>query len=166
MLAAVIPVLAHVGEQTRYDEFWEQFRAAKTPQAEQRFLHALPVFRQAPLVQQTLARTLDGGIRTQDAPFVLRSLFYAPHSRAEAWSFVKNNWNAINRLYPPVGVRRMMEGIVGLATPELERDVHQFVQERQVDLGGKVLAQYLEQLRIAVSLGEREGKELSAYLSS
>jgi puromycin-sensitive aminopeptidase len=165
VLAAVIPVLAYVGDQTRYDEFWEHFRSAKTPQDEQRYLHALPAFRPAPLVQQTLTRTLDGGMRTQDAPFVLRSLLSAPHARAEAWGFVKTNWNAINRLYPPVGVRRMMEGIVGLATPELERDVQEFVRERKVDLGGKVLAQYLEQLRIAVSLREREGKALSAYLT-
>ena len=44
--------------------------------------------------------------------------------------------------------------------------MHEFVQERQVDLGGKVLAQYLEQLRIAVSLLEREGKALSEVLSN
>jgi puromycin-sensitive aminopeptidase len=166
VLAAAIPVLAHVGDQSRYDEFWDRFRSATTPQEEQRYLHALPAFRQMPIVQQTLTRTLDGGIRTQDAPFVLRSLLTAPHARAETWGFVKTNWHAINRLYPPVGVRRMMEGIVGLATPELERDVQHFVQERQVDLGGKVLAQYLEQLRIAVSLREREAKALSAYLTS
>src|SRR5262249_22865934 len=156
--AAVIPVLAHAGDERRYDEFWSRFRAAKTPQEEQRYLQALPGFRIGTLVRQTLTRTLDGGIRTQDAPFVLRSLLHAPHARVAAWEFIKTNWHAMNRLFPPVSVRRMMEGIVGLATPELERDVQQFVQECHVDLGGKVLAQYLEQLRITVSLREREGR--------
>src|SRR5207248_2101993 len=45
VLAAAIPVLAHAGDRERYDEFANRFRAAKTPQEEQRYLHALPVFR-------------------------------------------------------------------------------------------------------------------------
>jgi puromycin-sensitive aminopeptidase len=155
VLAAVIPVLAHTGETTRYDEFVSRFRSARSPQEEQRYLHALPAFRPQNLVEQTLTRTLNGEIRTQDAPFILRSLLLSVHGREPAWTFLKANWEVMNRLFPPVGVRRMMEGITGLATPELERDVHQFVQDHKVDLGGKVLAQYLEQLRIAVRLRER-----------
>ncbi|TAJ32232.1 MAG: hypothetical protein EPO64_01450 [Nitrospirae bacterium] len=54
--------------------------------------------------------------------------------------------------------------MIGLATPELERDVHRFIAERKIDLGGKTLDQYLEQLRIAVTFREREGAMLSRYL--
>jgi puromycin-sensitive aminopeptidase len=166
VLAAVIPVLAFTGENQLYQEFTSRFRAAQTPQEEQRYLHALPAFRPPPLVEQTLTRTLNGEMRTQDAPFVLRSLLTSVHGRELAWRFIKTNWEVMNRLYAPVGVRRMMEGVIGLATPELERDVLQFVGDRQIDLGGKLLPQYLEQLRIAVSLREREEKALSSYLTT
>ncbi|MEQ1847089.1 MAG: hypothetical protein ABL983_16090, partial [Nitrospira sp.] len=57
-------------------------------------------------------------------------------------------------------------GIVGLATPELEQDVRTFFADRKIDLGGKTLEQYLEQLRIAVSFCEREGSRLRATLAS
>ena len=164
MLAAAISVLAYAGNNSRYDEFMQRFRAAASPQEEQRYLHALPLFRAPALIEQTLIRTLSGEFRTQDAPFVLRTLMMTVHGREAAWNFVKTNWDAINRLFPPVGVRRMMEGITGLATPELERDVQQFVHDRHVELGGKTLAQYLEQLRIAVSLRERESTALHEYL--
>src|SRR5262249_49079939 len=70
VLAAVIPVLAHAGDGPRYDEFFARSRAAKTPQEELRYLHALPYFRSTSLVEQTLTRTLNGDIRTQDAPFI------------------------------------------------------------------------------------------------
>ena len=73
MLPALIAVLAHAGDAARYDEFLERFRAATTPQEEQRYLYALTAFRQPELVEQTLARTINGEIRTQDAPFVVRS---------------------------------------------------------------------------------------------
>jgi puromycin-sensitive aminopeptidase len=59
----------------------------------------------------------------------------------------------------------MAEGVIGLATPELEADVHRFFQERGIDLGGKTLEQYLEQLRVAVALREREGAALARFLA-
>jgi puromycin-sensitive aminopeptidase len=164
VFAAIIPVLAYTGDSPRYDDFVRRFRSAQSPQEEQRYLHALPGFRPPELVAQTLTRTLNGEVRTQDAPFILRSLLMSVHGRESAWSFVKANWEAMNRLLPPVGLRRMFEGVIGLATPDLEREVLQFVRERQVDLGGKTLAQYLEQLRIAVALREREGTALRDYL--
>jgi puromycin-sensitive aminopeptidase len=46
----------------------------------------------------------------------------------------------------------------------LERDVHDFFTTRKIDLGGKTLAQYLEQLRIAVAFREREADGLPAHL--
>ncbi|MFY4731072.1 hypothetical protein, partial [Nitrospira sp. BLG_2] len=55
-------------------------------------------------------------------------------------------------------------GIVGLATPELEQDVRDFFASRKIDLGGKTLEQYLEQLRVAVSFREREGRGIRAAL--
>ena len=46
----------------------------------------------------------------------------------------------------------------------VERDVRQFFDARKIDLGGKTLDQYLEQLRIGVSFGERFGSSLTEYL--
>jgi puromycin-sensitive aminopeptidase len=165
VLPAVISVLAHVGDAARYAEFLERFRAAATPQEEQRYLYALTAFPVATLVQQTLERTVNGEIRTQDAPFVVRALLMSVTAREQAWAFVKANWDTMDRLYPKHGLRRMAEGVIGLATPELEREVHDFFASRRIDFGGKTLEQYLEQLRVAVTLRTREGAALSAYLA-
>ena len=58
----------------------------------------------------------------------------------------------------------MCGGIGSLATPELERDVRDFFTTRKIDLGGKTLDQYLEQLRIAVTVRERDSLALRRYL--
>jgi puromycin-sensitive aminopeptidase len=165
VLPALIAVVAHTGDARRYDEFSERFRSATTPQAEQRYLYALTAFRQRDLVLRTLERTINGEIRTQDAPFVVRALLMTVHARETAWEFVKTHWDTMDRLYPKHGLRRMAEGVIGLVTPELEADVHGFFRDRKIDLGGKTLEQYLEQLRIAVVLRAREGAALSAYLA-
>jgi puromycin-sensitive aminopeptidase len=164
VLPSLIAILAHVGDAARYKEFVKAFRTAATPQEEQRYLYALPLFRPAALVAETLARTINGEIRTQDAPFVARSMLMLVHSRQAAWDFVRANWDTMDRLYPKHGLRRMAEGVIGLATPELERSVHAFFRERKVDFGGKTLEQYLEQLRVVVTLRAREAAALSACL--
>jgi puromycin-sensitive aminopeptidase len=162
--AAAIAVLGHAGDASRYADFLERFRTATTPQEEQRFLYALAAHRPRELVEATLTRTLNGEIRTQDAPQVLRTLLTSVHGRALAWDLVRQRWDDISHLFPITGIRRMWEGIIGLARAEWEQEVHGFVEERKIDLGGKALAQYLEQLRIAVALREREGDNLRRYL--
>ncbi len=86
------------------------------------------------------------------------------YSRERAWAFVKTNWDRMDRLFPKSGLRRMCGGIVGLSTPELERDVRTFFADRHIELGGKTLEQYLEQLRIAVMFRERDGQPIREYL--
>jgi puromycin-sensitive aminopeptidase len=164
VLSAAVAILAHTGDVARYEDYLGRFRTARTPQEEQRYLLALAGFRQEELVQRTLASTLNGEVRTQDAPLLLRAMLYGVHSRGPAWRFLQTNWERMNATFPVVGVRRMCEGVQGLATPEWEEEVRSFFRERGVDLGGKTLEQYLEQLHIAVRLRQREGGELGGYL--
>jgi puromycin-sensitive aminopeptidase len=164
VLPAVIAILAHAGDAARYEEFSERFRAAATPQEERRYLAALASFQPRDLSARTLEKTLNGEFRVQDAPFVVRLLLANVCGCELAWEFVKANWDEMDRRYPKQGLRRMCEGITGLATPALERDVQKFFRERMIDLGGKTLAQYLEQLRVAVAFRERVGRALGRYL--
>jgi puromycin-sensitive aminopeptidase len=162
--AAAVAVLAHCGGAARYEEFLGHFRAAATPQEEQRYLLALALFRPEALVERTLQLTLDGGVRTQDAPFLLRSLLMGTHSRARAWAFFRANWERISQTFPGPGIRRLCEGILGLVSPEWEREVNAFFRDRNINLGGKTLEQFLEQLHVFVRLRQREGPALRDYL--
>jgi puromycin-sensitive aminopeptidase len=164
--AAVVPIVAHAGGASEYEACLSALRAAVTPQEEQRYLRALAEFQPATLVRRTLELAVSDAVRSQDAPLVLRDLLLAPHSRELAWAFLKEHWEAIQRRLPSLtGMRRMCEGIVGLATPALEADVRAFCAARDVSLGGKALEQDLEQLHIAVAFKERVGAELATYLS-
>lgn len=164
VLPALVAILAHVGDEKRYQEFTERFHAAATPQEERRYLYALGGFRSEALLTRTLAKTITGEFRTQDAPYVVRLILLNVAGRELAWEFVKRNWDTMDRLFPKQGLRRMCEGIIGLATPELERDVRRFFRSRRIDLGGLTLAQYLEQLRIAVTFSRRSSRALRRYL--
>jgi puromycin-sensitive aminopeptidase len=165
LLPALVSILAFTGDETRYEEFVQRFRKAPTPQEERRFLYALAAFRSSQLLKRTLEKTLNGEIRTQDAPMVVGAVLHNVYGRETAWAFVKKHWDEMDRLFPKSGLRRMCGGIVALTTPELQQDVQEFFTSRKIDLGGKTLHQYFEQLEIVVSFRERTREALRAYLS-
>lgn len=164
LVPALVSILAFTGDETRYNEFVERFRTATTPQEERRYLFSLTSFRQTDLLERTLAKTLNGEIRVQDAPAVVSSVMGSVYGRELGWTFVKTNWDRMDRLFPKQGLRRMCGGITGLVTAELERDVLRFFTSREIDLGGKTLEQYLEQLRIVVNFRETQAPHLHNYL--
>jgi puromycin-sensitive aminopeptidase len=165
VLSAAIAVVAHTGDEGRYADFLARFRAARTPQEEQRYLLGLAGFRPAPLVERTLDLSLDGTVRTQDAPLLLRALLMGTHSRARAWEFFQANWERMAAKFPGPGIRRLCEGVLGLVTPAWEEEVRAFFRDRNINLGGKTLEQFLEQLHVAVVLRQREGAALKEYLA-
>ncbi len=165
VIPALVSILAFTGDEARYEEFAGRFRKATTPQEERRYLFSLAAFRTPELLERTLAKTLTDEIRTQDAPFLVSSLLHNVYIREKAWEFVKTNWERMDKLFPKSGLRRMCGGITGLSTPELERDVRDFFTSRKIDLGGKTLEQYLEQLHIAVRFRERDRDTIRALLA-
>jgi puromycin-sensitive aminopeptidase len=166
VVPALVAILAHTGDVTRYDEFNACFLSASTPQEERRYLFSLAAFQPKALLTRTLTCTISGEIRTQDAPFLVSAILGSVYGRELAWAFVKTNWEKMDQLFPKQGLRRMCGGIVNLATPTLERDVREFFASRQIDLGGKTLEQYLEHLRIMVNVRERDGAVLRQYLQN
>jgi len=165
VLPAVIAILAASGGEGEYAEFRDRFKRARTPQEEQRYLYALAGFRQPELVRQTLEMTVNGEVRSQDGPFLIRSLLTSVDGRGLAWDFVKGHWETMARQYPESAYRRMYEGVPALVSPEWEGDVRAFFTDNKIDLGGRTLQQYLEQLRVAVAFQQREAEPLAAYLS-
>jgi puromycin-sensitive aminopeptidase len=165
VIPALVSILAFTGDQARYEEFLDRFHKASTPQEERRYLFSLVAFRTPELLERTLEKTLTDEIRTQDAPFLVSSLLHNVYIREKAWEFVKTNWERMDKLFPKSGLRRMCGGITGLSTPELEQDVRNFFASRKIDLGGKTLEQYLEQLHIAVRFRERDREAIRTTLA-
>ena len=164
ILPALVFTMAFIGDDQCYKDFTNKIAQASTPQEERRYIYALTGFRDPSLLDRTLEKTLNGDIRTQDAPFVVSAILMNVYGRDQAWTFVKNNWDKMDQLFPKQGLRRMCGGIVGLAHPDLEKDVKLFFEQKNIDLGGKTLAQYLEQLNIAVAFQQRNQSTLRQQL--
>ena len=155
LVPALISIVAHTGTAADYEKFYSKFKNAQTPQEEQRYLFALAGFRQPDLIQRTCRLTINGEVRTQNSPYLMRNVLLNPEARVRAWSFMKEHWDEMLRQYPDNSIPRMCEGIIGLALPDLESDVRDFFARHPVKQGAKQMEQHLERLRIAVVCRER-----------
>jgi puromycin-sensitive aminopeptidase len=102
-----------------------------------------------------LELTLNGAVRTQNSPYLMRGLLLNRRARERAWSFLKTQWNEMNRQYPDNAIPRMCEGIIGLVTPDLETDAKDFFTTHPVKQGTKQIEQHLERLRVSVDCQQR-----------
>jgi puromycin-sensitive aminopeptidase len=155
IVPALVTIAAHTGTVSDYEKFYQRFKDAETPQEETRFLFALANFREPPLIDRTLDLTINGQVRTQNAPYLMRGILLNRSARAKAWSFMKAHWDEMLRQYPDNSIPRMCEGIVGLVRPELEKDVRDFFSDHPVKQGSKQLEQHLERLRVFVECQRR-----------
>ena len=155
LVPALVSIVAHIGAAADYEKFHAKFKNAQTPQEETRYLFALAVFRHQDLIDRTLQMTVSGEVRTQNAPYLMRSLLLNKEAREKAWLFMKARWEEMLRQYPDNSIPRMCDGIIGLVTPELESDVKDFFARHPVKQGAKQIEQHIERLRIAVACKER-----------
>lgn len=156
LAAAAISVLAYHGDEAQYRDFVQQFKKASTPQEEERFMYALAGFRDKALLSKTLEKTLNGEIRTQNAPYVVRSVMLNPWGRELAWNFMKENWDKMIKIYPVVMVPRMCEGMTGLVSEDQLLDVQNHFEKNEVKQGLRTISQHMEKLAVAVYFKTRE----------
>jgi puromycin-sensitive aminopeptidase len=166
LLSPLVRVVAETGGEASYETFLDRFRHPANPQEEVRYLYALALFPETALVARTLELALSE-VRTQNAPFLIQQALSnrEPDAREMAWEFVKRRWDDINGRLPGNTIRRMLEGVVALCTPELAADAHAFLEAHPVHSGQQIVAQILERLDVHVAFGAREGPGLVAALS-
>jgi puromycin-sensitive aminopeptidase len=155
MVPALVSIVAYTGTVADYENLYSKFKNAQTPQEETRYLFALANFRVPGLIDRTVDLTMNGEVRTQNAPYLMRGILLNKDARERAWSFMKAHWDEMLRQYPDNSIPRMCEGVIGLVDPALEADVRQFFGAHPVKQGTKQIEQHLERLRVAVACKER-----------
>ncbi len=158
---AVIDVTAEAGL-ADYDTFFSEYKAAKTPQDQNRYLYALPLFPDDSLTERTFEMALDGRIKNQNAPFVVEQLLANRATAGTAWRLYTEHWDEQLRLFPPMLLRRTMGTLWTLA--DRAGDVHGFFDGRTVRHADKALTQELDRLDAMAALRTRAAERLASHL--
>ena len=163
LAAAALSVVAAHGDADDFAWVRQRFETASDPQTEQRHLAALADFGDPELVRAILEGTLDGSVRTQDGPYLVRRALLNRVCGSEAWDFLSGHWDRLLGIFPTnYSLARMLEGVTALDRPELAAQVHAFMADHPLPQGAKQVAQHLERLDINVAMRERESDRLAA----
>jgi len=162
LAAAALPVAATAGGEEEWEAFVAMYRDGRTPQQKRRYVQALASFPQPELMQRTLARTLDGYIRSQDLPLLVEGCLTSRDHGAAAWEFVKENWDALRSKLTPHLLVYLVEGVRVFSTQAQRDDVLAFFEAHPLERAQKMLVHALERQSVAVALREREADELAA----
>lgn len=151
---AVVAIVASHGDAADRSECRHRFEDSTTSQQEQRHLRALALFPGITEVEVLLGEIHQGTIRTQDAPFLIRSLLAHPRHRATAWRNLVGRWEDLNDRLPSNSIARMLEGIRALGA-DVDPDVDRFLDDHPVPQGALMVAQHRERRHVNIDLAAR-----------
>ena len=151
---AVVAIVTSHGDSADRAECRRRFGAAETSQEEQRHLRALALFPGITEVEALLDEVHQATVRTQDAPFLIRSLLAHPHHRALVWRNLVDHWEDMEDRLPSNSIARMLEGIRALGA-DVDPDVDRFLDDNPVPQGALTVAQHRERRHVNLRLGNR-----------
>ena len=166
LASAAVAVLAATGSAEEYESFLLARADAPTPQEQLRYLYSLSDFRDAALVERTVAMALTDEIRPQNAPGVLaRAIANREHGEL-AWTLVKERWAEIERRLAPSTLVYVADGVRFLTTSELVQDAGTFFAGHPIPQASLQLQQHLERQRVNAGLRRRVSDELAEAFAS
>jgi puromycin-sensitive aminopeptidase len=165
VLGAIVSILAWNGSVAEYSIFWEQIRAASTPQDEVRYLFRLPLFPSADLLLRTLEATL-GEIRSQNGGMVIAGCLANRWHGRQAWNWLTSHWEAVLSRLPENAHGTMLEGIPRLTDPSSVQEVAAFLEEHPIAAARRRIAQLLERQQINAAFAARQREAMAARFSS
>ena len=163
--SAVLDIVAADGGVDEYEAFLATYRAAATPQEENRYLDALASFGATDLAARTFELAMTE-VRSQDAPFLIRLLLANRETGPATWERIVAAWDEFPKKFPSNTLPRMLDGIRALCSPpEMAAAVAAFVTAHPLAAGGRTVDQILERLAMSVAFGQREGAGLPTTLT-
>jgi puromycin-sensitive aminopeptidase len=158
LISAATTVVAATGDADTYEQMRRRFLEGATPQEQLRHLYALAEFDAEALLLSTCEFAMTSDVRTQNAPFLLRTAIANRRHGPAAWAFVRDHWDEAVDRFPSNTIVRMIDSISYLSTPELVDDTSSFFADHPIEQATKTLEQVLERQRVNMGLRLRESQ--------
>jgi aminopeptidase N len=164
----VLRVAAVGGDVKLYETYVSQVqKLAAQPEEYYRFFNALPWFREAMLIERTLAFAVSPSVRTQDTGTLIANLIARPWSQQAAWEFTKAQWPAlVQKLGTFQGIPTIISSIGSMCSTEKAADVRQFFAKYPVPSAERTLQQAIERIEVCAGLAQRQSGPMSAWLQT
>jgi aminopeptidase N/puromycin-sensitive aminopeptidase len=165
LAGTAIRLAALKGDRTLYDEYKTQTEKAASPQEHDRFLYALPAFRDRSLVERTLEYAASSDVRVSDAPELIGSLLRNPAGQEAAWEFVKTHWPELKeKLSAPFTEATVVGSASAFCDQAHLAEVKDFFTRNKVEAAERTLRQTLESIGDCIDFKAQQQAKLARWL--
>ena len=147
---------------------WRRFDASTDAILRQRILKALSRAPQADVVSEVQRRALGEGLRSNEVIQVLREQFETAATRAQAWDWLRQDFEAIRERLPDYAQDRLVETAEHFCSESRRAEVVRFFEPRVDDLMGapRAYAQTLERIDLCLALREARAEQIAAVMAA
>ncbi|HZS36449.1 MAG TPA: M1 family metallopeptidase, partial [Polyangia bacterium] len=159
----VVKLGALRGTPERYDAYLARLRASPAPDEQELLVEALAGFDDPRLVERTLAWSLTSEVRAHDVARVVATLLGRRKTRAQAWTFFREHFDALKKKAPEFGFERVVRATGSFCDEARRREVAAFFADpkHHVDAGARAIHQADEAMGLCIDLKRRESARLA-----
>ena len=156
------------GNDTTYEKIWELHKISKTSEEQLRLLISLGKFKQKALLTKTLEKSISKDIRTQDAITIIASVAMNRYGRDLSWSFIKDNWNTLSKLYGEGGFGLMQLVSISsiFSSEKMKNDVEQFFKANPTPSANRTILQSIEKIHLNSVWIDKNRENLQSFLKA
>ena len=166
LVEPVLQLAAATGDQALFERFLQAAKQEPDRTDRQRLLRALGNFRRPELAQAALGLLLDSAFDPRETSRILREVTQEPALRPLAYTFLKDNFDALVARLPRDAPASFPWVGASLCDEEARKDVAAFFAERSTRFTGgpRVLAQALESMRLCTAFRNSQGPGVEQFL--
>lgn len=165
LLSPIVNVVAYNGDSDEFVRIEEAWRNATTPEARNRNLYALAVFREKTCVDKALNLVFNKEVKAQDAPHFLARLIGNNDSQTAAFKFLGEHWQEI---YDKVGERKMpdiVEACRNFNKPGQLESLKALIAAHPMPSGRRSAAKTIEFATISTNFKAKQSDQLAKFFA-
>jgi len=165
LAAGALKSVAVTADAATFDTMLDRFRSGTTPQEQVRHLYAAATVADRELFDRYLAMLATDEVRSQNLAFAYRAALRNREHGVEAWTVVRDRWDAIRDRLPFNATQRLVEGVADVVDRNVAEEVATFLEQHPVPEAERLIAQHVDRMWVQVKLHERECGHLAEALS-
>jgi aminopeptidase N len=163
---AAISVAASNGSAALYDKIFAASKNSSDPGLQSDALAALSHFRDTALVTRTLDYAVSGQVRNQDSWRILVVLLRQRATRAQAWTYIQQNWDKVHAQFTTNSGVRVVAATGSFCTAEDRDQVTSFFSTHPVDASARTLAKSIDSINACIQFRATQEPSLHQWLAS
>ena len=150
---------------TLFDALLRAARRSVSPDEHDRYLHALPRFRDPALIVSRPQYARSSEVRSQDAALYFGSFFANPAARTRAWSFLKEHWAELEpKVTIAFGDVRLVSSLSAFCDAPTRDDIRAFFAVHELPSARRTLDQTIERIDNCIAVGGAQTDPLARWL--